>query len=90
VSINDLFWAADWDGLYRFLAAGNPPLALQLLVLNTIFLIIYIVRRKAAKNRLRNQTVEIIQLFLLMANIAVVLQEDMLKWIGPLTWERFI
>ena len=86
----DLFWAADWDGLYRSLAKGNPPLALQILALNTIFLVIFIVRRATAKNRMRSSTVEIIQLFLLVANIAIVFQEDAFRWIGKIDFGNLI
>lgn len=90
VSFIDLFWAADWDGLYRGLAKGNPPLALQLLALNTIFLVIFIFRRATAKNRMRNSTVEIIQLLLLVANIAIVFQEDAYKWISKVDFGNLI
>jgi hypothetical protein len=78
----NLFWSADWDGLYRVLAKGNPPLALQLLAVNTIFLVFYIVRKATTKHRMRSQTVEIIQLFLLVANLAVVFQEQAYGWIA--------
>ncbi len=86
----DLFWAADWDGLYRILAKGNPPLALQLLALNTIFLVLFIVRRATTKHRMRNRTVEVVQLVLLIANIAIVLQEDALHWIGRINFGGLI
>jgi|GEM_PF-1956450 len=86
----DLFWAADWDGLYRSLAKGNPPLALQILALNTIFLVIFIIRRTTSKNRMRNSTVEIIQLFLLVANIAILFQEDAYRWISKVNFGNFI
>jgi len=82
VTFFKLFDAADWDGLYRVLAKGNPPLALQLLALNTIFVVLFIVRRATAKHRMRNQTAEIIQLFLLIANLAVVFQEQAYGWIA--------
>jgi hypothetical protein len=86
----DLFWAADWDGLYRSLAKGNPPLALQILALNTIFLVIFIIRRTTSKNRMRNSTVEIIQLFLLVANIAILFQEDAYRWISKVNFGNLI
>ena len=82
VSFMNYFWSADWDGLYRILAKGNPPLALQLLAVNTLFLVFYIVRQATAKHRMRNQTVEVIQLFLLVANLGVVFQEDAYRWIS--------
>lgn len=71
----NLFWAADWDGLYRILSTGNPPLAVQLLILNTIFLVFYILRQATAKHRMRSHTVQFIQLFLLVANLGVVFQD---------------
>ena len=83
----DYFWAADWDGLYRLLAQGNPPLALQLLALNTVFLVLYIVRKKTAKHRLRNSTVEVMQLLLLVANLVVVFQEDAYHWITKIDFK---
>lgn len=86
----DLFWAADWDGLYRGLAKGNPPLALQLLALNTVFLVIFVIRRARAKQRLRNSTVELIQLFLLVANIAIVFQEDAYRWLSTVNLGHLI
>ncbi len=76
MSFIDQFWAADWDGLYRILATGHPPLALQLLAVNTLFLVFLIIRNAAAKNRMRRQTVEIVQLILLAANLAVVFREQ--------------
>lgn len=76
MSFINQFWAADWDGLYRVLASGNPPLALQLLAINTLFLVFFIVRNAASKHRMRSQTVEIIQLILLAANLAVVFHDQ--------------
>lgn len=90
LSFVDLFWAADWDGLYRGLAKGNPPLALQLLALNTIFLVIFAIRRATAKHRMRSRTVELVQLFLLAANIAIVFQEDAYRWIGKINFDGLI
>ena len=83
MSFIDLFWAADWEGLYRSLAKGNPPLVLQLLALNTIFFILYVVRRITAKHRLRSTTREVVQLLLIAINLVVVFQEDAVKWFGP-------
>jgi len=86
----DHFWAADWDGLYRLLAKGNPPLAFQLLALNTIFLVLFIVRRATAKHRLRSRTVEVVQVFLLLANLCIIFQEEALQWIGRINLSRLI
>ena len=83
MSFIDLFWAADWDGLYRSFAKGNPPLVLQLLAVNTIFFILYVVRRITTKHRLRSTTPEVVQSLLVIVNLIVVFQEDALRWIEP-------
>lgn len=76
------FWAADWDGLYRILASGNPPLAIQFLILNTIFLVFFIMRKATSKHRMRNTTVQVIQALLVVANLAVVFQEQAYRWLS--------
>lgn len=76
MSFSHLFWAADWDGLYRFLTFGSPPLALQLLVLNTVFLVFYIIRKATAKHRLRETTVYVVQGVLVACNMALLFQHD--------------
>lgn len=85
MSFTNHFWAADWDGLYRILATGNPPLAFQLLAVNTIFLVLYIVRRATTKHRMHNHTVQIVQALLLVANIAVVFQDGAYSWLSKIT-----
>lgn len=80
----DRLWAADWDGLFRFFAAGNPPLMLQLLAVNTIFFIAFLVRNATAKHRVANKSAPIVQSFLIAANVALVFQGDAFKWIGRL------
>jgi hypothetical protein len=68
----DLFYAARWDELYRFFAAGNPPLALQLLLINTVFLIFFMIRRWRGKMRMRSQTAYVIQGLLIAANATLM------------------
>ncbi len=89
MSWTNYFWAADWDGLYRILASGNPPLALQLLAVNTIFLVLYVMRRATMKHRMRNHTVQILQALLLVANIAVVFQDGAFQWLSKFASDFF-
>ncbi len=81
----DYFNATDWGQGYRLLTRGEIPLILQLLILNTIFLIAYVVRSATAKFRLRQSTVMIVQGLLLAANLAVILQEDLIPYIQKYT-----
>jgi heme/copper-type cytochrome/quinol oxidase subunit 3 len=83
VDFLDLFWAADWDGFYRFFAKGSPPLIFQLLALNTVILMLLTARRIAAKHRMRSQTMEVVQVLLLAANLVIVFQEEVLRWVKP-------
>jgi hypothetical protein len=90
LSFFDLFWAADWDGLYRYLAKGYPPLILQILAINTIFFILYVVRRLTSKYKMRKSNLEMVQALLLVANLAVVFQEYAWKWIEPNIIQKLI
>jgi uncharacterized membrane protein YhfC len=80
----DKFWAADWDLLYRFFTSGNPPLALQLLVLNTIFFVLFLVRNATAKHRVRHNTAYMIQGLLIASNMAVLFRSEVMGYIHRL------
>ncbi|MGB8312861.1 MAG: hypothetical protein WCE69_00065, partial [Aestuariivirga sp.] len=57
----ELFREARWDELYAFFAAGNPPLVLQLLVLNTIVFMVFMLRRMRGVRTLRSETASMVQ-----------------------------
>jgi hypothetical protein len=75
------FQQARWDELYRFFTDGYPPLIFQLLLINTIFFVFFVVRRLRAKHHMRHTTAYLIQFLLIGANMAVMFQKD---WIGQL------
>jgi hypothetical protein len=81
----EYFNSTDWGLAYRMLTGGDVPLILQLLILNTIFLVIYIARNATAKFRMRQSTVLIIQGILIGANLAVVLQDQLLPVVHKYT-----
>jgi len=85
VNFLDYFMAVDWDLAYRMLSEGSVPLVLQLLILNTIFLIAYVIRNATARYHLKRSTVLIIQGLLIGANLAVLLQGDYLPYLRPYT-----
>jgi sorbitol-specific phosphotransferase system component IIC len=68
----DLFYAAPWGELYRFFASGNPPLVLQLLLLNTAFLIFFIIRRLRRRTAIRSQSTQVVQAVLIAVNATVM------------------
>ena len=57
----DLFQRANWSEIYYFFAKGNPPLAVLLLALNTVFFIYWIVRRMRGARAMRSETAIIVQ-----------------------------
>jgi hypothetical protein len=73
----DLIFEARWQDLYLFLVSGEPPLILRLLAINTIFLVIYVIRRARQEERMKEQSVYIVQAFLIAANVFVMFGPDM-------------
>jgi hypothetical protein len=72
----DLFWAADWQGAYNYLTRGDFPLIFQLLAINTVAIVIMVVRGIISKHKLRATSAYIVQGILVAVNIAVILQND--------------
>jgi len=70
-------WQADWDELYAFLAQGSPPLAVQILVINTIFVMLWIIRRMRGAPALRRETSIAVQAILIIANLAILFQNNL-------------
>jgi hypothetical protein len=70
------FKNARWGDLYIFFAEGNPPLGLQLLVLNTVFLGFIVFRRATSKYHMRKSTAYAIQAMLLVTNFMFMFQKQ--------------
>ncbi len=60
----------------EFLLRGEPPLITQLLILNTIVLIFWMVRRMRGASAMRYKTANIVQTMLIIANCVVLLNGD--------------
>ena len=82
----DLFWQSNWAYLYDFFAEGSPPLAIQILVLNTIFFMLWIVRRMRGARALRRQTSITVQAILIAANCIILFQQTFLDSVSYLAW----
>ena len=72
----ELFRDARWDELYAFFARGNPPLMAQIMALNTIVFMLFIVRRMRGASTLRSETASLVQSLLLVANMLAIFQEN--------------
>jgi heme/copper-type cytochrome/quinol oxidase subunit 3 len=70
------FRNARWSDLYAFFAQGSPPLGLQLLVINTIFLAFVVFRRATAKHQMRKSSAYAIQAVLIAANLIFMFQKE--------------
>lgn len=70
----ELFQQARWQDLYNFFTAGEPPMVLRILALNTIFLIIFIIRKARTTNSKHSSNPQIVQALLLFSNCAVMFQ----------------
>ena len=70
------FETSDWIMAREFMLKGEPPLFLQLLILNTVALIIWIFRRARGNKAMRQATVNTVQTMLILANCAVLLNGD--------------
>ena len=68
---------SDWDEVYAFFAQGSPPLAIQILVVNTIFFMLWIVRRLRGAPALSRETSIVVQAILVIANLAILFQKDL-------------
>jgi hypothetical protein len=72
----ELFRDARWDELYAFFARGYPPLIAQILGINTIVFMLFIVRRMRGASTLRSETASLVQSLLLVANMLAIFQEN--------------
>ena len=81
----ELFQRARWDQAYDYLASGDPPMIARLLAINTIFFILYIVRKTRVDHKMRESTVVQVQALLLVANVLILFQRDIQHFL-----DRFI
>ena len=78
----ELFSRARWDQGYEFLASGEPPMIFRLLAINTIFVILYVIRKAKAQNRMRETTVLQVQGLLILANCLILFQRDIQNYLS--------
>jgi hypothetical protein len=73
----DDFQNARWQDIYAFFVAGDPPLVVTLLIINTIFFVLFIFRKARSGNR-SYRTSNILQAILIVANGFVMFQSHLL------------
>ncbi len=72
----ELFQRARWDQAYDYMASGDPPMIARLLAINTIFFILYIIRKVQVEHKMRDSAVIQVQALLVVANILILFQRD--------------
>jgi hypothetical protein len=73
---------ARWDELYAFFMKGTPPLIAQLMALNTVIFMLFMVRRMRGKHALRAEMASLVQSLLLFANMLAIFQDRIAKSLG--------
>jgi hypothetical protein len=72
---------ARWEEIYLFLSQGNPPLIVIFLGINTLFFMLFLVRRATNRNRMRTSTVYFVQGAVILANAFVLFREDATRYL---------
>jgi hypothetical protein len=72
----DLVRRTPWQQLFDYFARGNPPIIIQILILNGIFFIWFASRRMRNAKPLRKETASTIQSLLLAINMVAVFQDN--------------
>lgn len=72
------FKNARWQDIYTFFVAGSPPLMVKLLIINTIFLVLF-VYKKTRSGQQTYHTSYAVQALLISANCFVMLQPRLLS-----------
>jgi hypothetical protein len=71
------FKNARWQDIYAFFISGEPPLVIKLLIINTIFMVILIMRKSRGGNQ-SSRTSNTMQALLIIANGFVMFQSQLL------------
>jgi hypothetical protein len=65
-----------WNEAYRVLAIGQPPVIVQILLFNTVMMVMWSLRRARGVWAIRRETAIVIQVILIIGNIAILLNPD--------------
>lgn len=79
---NSIAIQSQWAEFKAFFMAGDPPLIMQLLILNTVFFIYIVVRRVRARPMRGANAINTAQFFLLGTNLLLIFQSNLfgLSW----------
>ena len=67
---------APWQQAADYLGSGSPPMILRILALNTVFFILFVVRRMRGAAVMRPDTAIFVQSALVASNLMVLFQDQ--------------
>lgn len=73
-----------WEQTYEFLASGNPPIIVRLMLLNAVFLALYAVRRSIGSRPMPIPLAFLVQTAMLGANLAILYQSEVEAYLRSL------
>lgn len=66
---------APWQQAYDVLASGNPPIIMRVLAINTLFFVLFMVRRVRGVHVMTTYTAIAVQSMLIAANLLMLYQD---------------
>lgn len=72
----ELLKRARWDQALDFLNSGDPPMIFRILAINTIFIVLFMIRKSRSPDQLRETTLMWVQGLLIIANVLILFQRD--------------
>ena len=75
----DLVQRTPWDQLIGYFARGNPPIIVQILLLNTAVFVWFAWRRMRKAQPLRKETASTVQSLLLALNMVAVFEQSIFQ-----------
>jgi hypothetical protein len=71
---------APWHQWYQIMSSGHPPLALQFVVINSIFFLIFAIRRMRGKRSNHGNAAYAVHGVLILVNTAILYQSELLPY----------
>ena len=70
---------APWQQAFDVLAAGQPPMILRILAINTLFFILFLMRRTRGISSMPSKVAIAVQSTLLVINMMILYQDEIMR-----------
>jgi hypothetical protein len=75
---------APWQQAFDVLASGNPPMIVRILAINTVFFVLFTIRRVRGAPVMPTHTAIMVQSLLICANMMILYQDTILHLLHSL------